>query len=520
MKKILLLNIFILISIISNAQRSNLEKRIKAHTIEDYILLRYDPNSEIMSFETDPNKQNLSKQHTLKNDDITEFAAKKDKINIDLAFLNPLKYDISIGINYKEDEIYKNLRTFATSLNALVSTTTGLSSKIKIIGIDTSALKNSEGKLIGNIVLKKNTVFRTSASWYAWYFQVKKFYFDDNTGKIRSKEDSSNVEILNTLFINTGNIYNKLSGSNKDKMIDEIINDYAQIKEINKYEELTNGIKKINKKIEDYSKMLNNISSELPKLKSNFRENFKNTKDGDLRIYDYTDVVINEYNMQISNQIETEEQIINSIKSILGGLTNLLNTKYDKELDALILREMDIKPELTAALTIKIGYEDEGKIKNPYFELHVSEYSIITTEFSIGTAFTNISYQVYGLETASNGFKITSTDGGVNNFAYLGMINLIPNISSNVFPIIQIGTGLTTGANRTLPAVALGGGFRFFHPAAFSITFGSIWNWSKKLDGINVGDLITSSAELEKNSTTTFNPVGNFYIGIQYNFGN
>ncbi len=138
-------------------------------------------------------------------------------------------------------------------------------------------------------------------------------------------------------------------------------------------------------------------------------------------------------------------------------------------------------------------------------------------EVSAGIAYTWINFPKYGTEKNDNGEDVITDAGNdvVKRLAISTMVNFnyyAPN--SQILPFIQIGGGITTG----YPVLLLGGGLRFSGDGfpSFAVSCGMASSWVKRLTSLKPGDVVTGTAEIEKDLKYEFNWPPKFYLGFQF----
>lgn len=544
--KTLITLVLLILAIVKSAfgQVTPLETRLRAKKINDYLVLRFDPLKETMKYETDPITQNKSKQHSLEKEPPTEFVSNSNKTNIDLSFLNPFKYQITVNTEFTEDPVYKNVKEYTNRVSEILTMVTGEKISIDKKIIETKNIKSDltgpAGSGLADLV-NKNKLLGTS-SWYAWYLQMNSF-FSEETGK---SEASVLSLVKDVLQFSTDSYSILVDTSRNQKKINRIVLSYENLPAINTYKSLMDSIKNIRVRVESYNKELEKIDAPLIGLKNAIKKSvnlskelvtekekaqkamksfvdptFKkfNTKNEGSMLVNYTQVVATEYVSELETELAKQKKLLEAMSNALDEVEHLA---YDADRDAFILSEVGIYPLRTSSVTVQVSTKDDkGKDKTAAQSLRISEYSLIVPEFSLGMAFTNINYSTFGLESPKAGdstFTVTKKENHTSNYAIIGMLNLVPVIArSNYYPVIQLGAGIT-GLNNTLPLLGVGAGVRMFQPTDLSITFGLLWHWEKQLQDLSPGSKVTTTDELTNDLEMRFVPKANFYLGIQYHF--
>lgn len=163
-------------------------------------------------------------------------------------------------------------------------------------------------------------------------------------------------------------------------------------------------------------------------------------------------------------------------------------------------------------------------------KIRIRAYRRLIPEFSIGTYYSTLSYDLYNAKTvsrvSSNSLvdtitKVDSTIGKDKNPMVLaGMLNLtLNNYSGEAHPVFQFGVG--TGKGR--PSILLGGGIRFRRANPLVISLGIIWAWKKELNKLKPGQNISGQSEIDNDLkyqglVEPFRNAPQFYAGLQYAF--
>jgi len=184
MKKYFIIGIGILFQLDPEYSYSQnwIEDRFGAKTINDYVLLRANIEAKQVYQELDPKSPNISKQHSLTLGGRNIFVSNSDKVNIDLSFINPFKFNIKIYSDYFEDENFKNLSSGLNIITDVLSKTTGVGSPSTN---GTYVASPTQTSTLGLESVKKASTFYTrSPEWYTW--SVFKSQLQENINEPRS----------------------------------------------------------------------------------------------------------------------------------------------------------------------------------------------------------------------------------------------------------------------------------------------------------------------------------------------
>jgi hypothetical protein len=136
-------------------------------------------------------------------------------------------------------------------------------------------------------------------------------------------------------------------------------------------------------------------------------------------------------------------------------------------------------------------------------------------EFAPGVAYTNVRIQKFG--TSTNGTVTTVALGGreTNPIVGTGMLNVIRSWEDggSVWPMLQAGFAV-----GKVPMLLAGAGMRVTRPDNFSVGVGVAMPWIKQLNTLKVGDLISGTADLERDYVQGFARKPGFYVSVQRSF--
>lgn len=532
MKKIFTILLVTLIAFNGYSQQSSLEKRIKAEKIKHYVLFKYLPNSKAIQYEIDPSKQNKSKQHLINDINPLEFVANHNKVNVCMAFVNPLAYNISYKIENTEDDIYKNIKTYTENLTKFLTATSG--SKVEIELNEIALAKN---KIIDNIVsnnfidsitllnkLNKDNVYSLvglSPIVYSWYLHLNQLYITkDKKTKSIVKDIVYYKSISELLFSIESSFYENLNP--QKKLVNEIINKYNKIKTINDY---SNFLKECTEFRQLVKKELLNNETTNTKLNDLLKLSNKEMKFDELNETEkvfrlYTSNVVQQYGSEVKKELDKQKVLFEGYITILNEL-EILRENYDEERDSYKLTQIDVQTGVTSKFTLSIEPKEKpNNNKITSVSANISDYSMLIPEISAGLNFTSIESSTFGLSNDSSGFTVQRNGISSSNISTLMMLNFLPVMGKSVaYPILQVGAGLTTNLNNFVPVFGIGTGIRMFHPFDMSFSVGYLWHWDQALKSLKEGDKVDNTAALKNDISYKFNPEGSLYIGIHYNFG-
>jgi hypothetical protein len=162
-----------------------------------------------------------------------------------------------------------------------------------------------------------------------------------------------------------------------------------------------------------------------------------------------------------------------------------------------------------------VAHKEEEKVS---IVLNVRKFQRFIPEVSAGVAYLNLSFPKYGTTTDASGKQIVSEAGEDNvrkiNFTSMINWNYFAN-DTHINPFIQIGIG----ANAGYPSFLSGVGLRFHglpNVPAFAFSCGLASTWVQSLDKLKVGDVVTGTADLEKDLKYKFNWPPKVYVGFQF----
>ncbi|RKR84806.1 hypothetical protein BDD43_5059 [Mucilaginibacter gracilis] len=147
------------------------------------------------------------------------------------------------------------------------------------------------------------------------------------------------------------------------------------------------------------------------------------------------------------------------------------------------------------------------------YTISVRKFDWFVPEVWAGVVYSDISYPKYGTATDASG-KMTVADGGSDNvskYSVTTMLNFNLFIAnSSIHPFIQAGVGASTD----YPALFLGAGLKISDKLSFSV--GGASPWVKRLKTLKIGDTVTGTADIDKDTEYAFKGFYRVYYGLQY----
>jgi hypothetical protein len=245
----------------------------------------------------------------------------------------------------------------------------------------------------------------------------------------------------------------------------------------------------------------------------------------------YLAVVVSRPDVRISQIDQVRAAIVKLAKALQNSYVSddngtLLREKWagDKNQDYVIqdvTATRDKMQEVTVKLTtmkfnfppdvatIALDTEDLGS-----GVFTIQKYLPFVIEKSVGAVFGTLKQPTYGTATNADGKTVIARSPdqtlSVNPAA---MVNFVCRCAGGL-PMLQIGAA----TSKDLPAFLVGGGIRLFGlgKGDFGVTYGAMIGWYKELNKLQVGSVVTGTADI--NSDLTYKPHIKSYFGIQYAF--
>ena len=577
MKSLFIVFFTIIISVVINAQvRVPSEIRLKAQRVKNFIHLSFKEDDRKFKYQVDPKKPFILTQHSFFENDETQFAVDNSSANIATDFLNPLRYSLTLKVNYIDDNLYENSDKYLKQFQNLLTympKTKNLDNTLSIqLQTQSEKVKDIDSKFLNNDTLNRIIELQPGATFSIPY-DIKKIDKKDTTYNnlnILTKDVSYLSDIhsselftwIISIYSNRNNFQrnNKFKDSiefipkyqtllkllNKDEVSlfgnenelninKEIKKSFSTIYNANTFLDFKKSIDDLDKLITDRVKILdeidNNQTEIISQLNSNFRMILKPISasvDDDTKTNVYnarTQQTIRGYLKNISQIVQQQRNTFNSIMAFVKATRKI--KPVDDEYSGFFLTEIKPMPKKIAEVTIsvkKINLKSSDDDNSLYLEeeqgyvsttkLDFVEYSFIVPEFSIGTLFSNIDYPTYSVDSTNTIVKTTK-----NTFQSLSAnMNLVMDWGrSDVYPFLQV--GISANSFNTPPSVNLGLGIRQFRLSNFAVSIGALWYWYKDLNVLRVGE---KSDQAKINSDTENNVIfqakPKLYLGFQYNF--
>lgn len=427
--------------------------------------------------------------------------AKDNSINIYMKWLNPLKYKITWKDSTMTDERDKAITDFISSLVGQFGT--------QVSGLNQEAQNPKAQAPAGDI---------ESRSFSNINLVVWLLHMQENQTELKKNPDD--VLKINELSKKLEEL-DKLNSKDISKSATSIYSALFGISDITQY---NSEFPKQNTAIADIEgdNGFAGIES-LQKLIVAKLEQFKLT-DKEL-LQTYTKAVVSNYIETVTDNLNSNKKIISKLKPVIEIVKN--STKYvsentsAKEYYKIRSAEFDDGKKLETIMTIT-EYEfdkdtKEFKKKNDILTktFQFRKYDIFDVSVSTGIFYGNTTLKGFGIENdGNNAFKVTEDIINKNTAVAAVFLNFNFKTSRYFSPLLQLGIDPT----KKRPFMLAGVGFSI-PVARIALSGGPIWTWNQTLDKLTVGQIITSTTDLEKDIKYKFEvePKG-WYLGIQYNF--
>lgn len=407
--------------------------------------------------------------------DSSFFLIVKNQVNVFIRPFNPLKYSASTGVTFTEDEINKK-----------TSETIGeISDFLKKLNGQDNPDPNPDNACGDKLISIRKTL------------DALKDYLKEN----KQGDIEKIFESLKKMD------FEDSSGTRKD-----MGKEYTKIDYIVKYYDLLDSV-------------LNKTSKDLVEYVECARTDIV----GDPILTDYVySQVINSLRVLYDKQRSQVDLLLKSY-SLVEKMYNAAVKNYDGFSWCLPLKGVPVTNNKVSNLSVTInedGYklsEDKNIIKTDKTQflnrvLRMRKFQRFVPEVSSGVAYTWIKFPKFGTVSDSTGKEFVADAGEeeFRNINFTAMINFnLYMQNSPLHPFFQIGIG----ANASYPTLFVGGGIRLNSGLKrIAVSGGLASSWAKKLNKYKIGDLVSGSAELEKDISYQFNFPLKPYLGIQYNF--
>lgn len=428
--------------------------------------------------------------------------AKDNSMNIYMKWFNPLKYKITWKDSTMTDDRDKAITDFISALVGQFGTpVSGLNQEAQSPKAQTPA-GDIESRSFSNINL------------VIWLLHMQ----ENQTALKKNPED---VQRINELSKQLEEL-DKLNAKDISKSATDIYTALIGITDISQYntefQKQTKVVADIEGKDSGFAKIESSQKLIVSKL-----EQFTLT-DNEL-LQTFTKTVISNYIETVTENLNSNKKIISKLKPIVEIVEN--STKYVSEntsaKDYYKIRSADFDDgkKLETILTIT-EYEFDKETKEFKKKSDVisktfvfQKYDIFDVSVSTGLFFANATLKGYGVANdASNNFIVTEDNINKNTAVAAVFLNFNLKTSRYFSPLFQLGIDPT----KKRPFLLAGAGLSI-PGARIAFSAGPIWTWDQSLDKLTVGQIVTSTTDLEKDIKYKFNfePRG-WYLGIQYNF--
>lgn len=411
-------------------------------------------------------------------------------------YIHPLKYNISLENKLVEDELKKAVQEYlielTTSLQSFSKSTPSLSGSRTFAGssVESLVLKNKHLiELFAIINGFKNDFFNNDSS--AEFLDAMKFVSNDKINEINQN--------YNQMFANLWDIKgyeeidiaikeNKRLAKENEKKIKEtnekiekleleskkFIGSYLKLNEtyltLNITELIKLKVKDVNEDFEDFLKMKENLNTKYTKLEELF-------------------IAISNSTYKEKDKKETRIDLINFEEGKRNEIT-------------IYFKIYDYNTE-TKAITEKEHKE---------YKINIRKYQKLIPVVSSGVLYTNLTFNNFG--TGTNDKDETIIEKGEdkdNEIAVGAYLNLYLNNGWQNPIFFQLGVG----PSKEKPL--LFGGLGINIASKLSLSVGAVFTWTPSLNELNVGDVISGTAEIENDITYKFTNTPKFYLGLSYN---
>lgn len=425
---------------------------------------------------------------------------KDNQINLYLKWINPLKYKLSWKDTTLTDERDKATKDFVNLLVGQFGTS------VSSLNVPISNFKNTDK-------IDKSTEIK-AVDFKDIDLSLLLIHLRSNQNLLKSNEISD----LNDFFEKLKNL-DKLISVDVSAKATEVYTNLLNFKDVNDYIDKDKGFVKQSKNIENIEGDLNNIESSRKEI----ADKLKGITIGDELLKSYFRSVLTSYLEKSLKKLDNDKNIIEKLKPILKIVEKSTANESFKQKGYFKLRTVDFDngKKLETILTISeyefkketSNFSKKSDILNEKFEFR--KYDIFDISISTGIFYGNTTLKGFGVANDGTNFTVTEDDINKNNAVAAIFLNFNFKTSRYLSPLLQIGIDPT----KKRPFMLLGAGFSI-PVARLAISGGPIWTWNQSLDKLSVGQIITSTTDLDKDIIYKFDvePKG-WYIGIQYNFG-
>lgn len=441
---------------------------------------------------------------------IHTFDLKGNYTNVHIEWLNPLKYSITWKDTTSIDDRDKVINDFVklfvgqfgsplVELNtttmletiAPLVITEGDESKIRLYGV------KDEDKFNGFNNLDLMELY---------------LYMRASEDRLKSEEIIQLNSILKEL-----DFLDNLSSS---KLSDEVNEQFLSLYNVSKSSEVIDKTTLAREKIESWNITIGKINTSKTKIDGLIVD--LQTALDELFLL-YTKKVVLNFLSEVNENHNSIQIIIDKFKPCVDIIDNSVKNKI-KEPGYFLNRSVSFTDGKVLETEITITELEYNKTSNEFTKKSIvynskikfRKYDWVVPVVSAGIFYSDATLKGFGVSTDSTGTMTVTEDNINSNTAVTALfLNLNFDIGSRyIAPALQLGIDPT----KKRPYMLLGGGFSI--PAAkIALTGGWIWTWDAYLDGLQVGQSIKSTTELDKITKYKFDAkTKGYYLGIQYNF--
>lgn len=431
-------------------------------------------------------------------DSVTFFEGKSREFRVYVDFVNPLRFRVKAENKELDDELYKASNEYLTSAVSLLQS----------IGAAQDA--TSSGGRTGPPELSqtaKNKIeFEISdpqlAELYILLTLKDKDFFVGKDSLIKAMTTLRFEKTKESIFKKTNELF---SGLTKITKLEEI--DITTAANTVKSGEIERDLAGLEQRLE---KLNTSISGTTYMFNGQIDDNFKNVAMFKTGALGKEVLGLRTSWTDIKTKYEALIKLFDGIKAEKEGnrflLTKILNLRSAKRNELkLYVEKVDF--DLNEK-TMKISDKKT-------FLLNVRKYSILIPVVSSGVLYSNLAFQRYGTDTNEAGEMIVSkTEEDASELVMGAYLNLYFNTKSDYLPFLQLGVGPSSDK----PLLFLGGGFGLSNK--INIASGMIFTWFPELKGLQEGDVVTGTSQIEDAIKYRFEATPKFYVGININLTN
>jgi hypothetical protein len=499
--------------LLARAQNST-DELLDAKTVRNYI--HFSMIDKKLYYELDRNTDKKSHK-TLPTDFCIAVNKSDNEVAIVFDFINPFKQKIVLSETLEPDGAYESLSKFYTAMKGLSGQLSNASASETTKSTINAAGYKIAGETSAATSAKDKVALLTAKSLTEW-----KYAFLVSTANCVKATD-----LFQSLVIADKEFYRKSDDANIDNffpfIVRKINQDLLSQESVTKLSAYNSELPTL---IGDLEKQNENASTLLNALKSwNYATTFDTSIPACSKLSDYTKEKIDQFVDDAKALLEKRKAILVVLKDLNKNTTDFLKKCEEKD-NLMIVGRIPVSVEQVKIQTIKLR-EVDFKLDNNEIvmvedekkdvelgKVRIRNYHLFIPEFALGAFYTNLDYPSYG--TTSTGGSTVISGPNIQNYSLIAAanLNLVVNLHGLVNPMLQFGVGTA----KELPSFLAGGGLRLSKPNHLSISFGGLWTWKKDLDKLKVGDVIGSSADLDKDLKYKFITKPSFYLGINFGF--